>query len=94
MNSKGVIVASAWTGCTVIAALFAWRGEFTASLLFILAAVFITFAVGFGMHGDVSPIELKGFRNLAKLEDEISMLREEVKAISEKIDEIKRLFEE
>lgn len=88
MNSKGVIVVSAWAGCTVIAALFAWRVEFTASLLFILGAVVITFAVGFGLAGDTPPMDL------IKLEGEISGLREEVRAIGEKIDEIKRLFEE
>lgn len=72
----------------MIAALFAWRGEFTASLLFILGAAIITFAVGFGLESDTPP------RDLAKLEGEISRLREEVRTINRKIDEIKKLFEE
>ncbi len=89
MDNKSLAVVSTWVGAiTLLVVGSIFDLDFMGMIIFIVI-IFALSSAAFIVFVDDSAHE-----DMAEVENDISLLRHEVKALHAKIDDIKRLFEE
>ena len=88
MDNKSVVVVSTWVGAISLIVIGAIFDLEMIGLIFFVIIIFALSSAAFMVFGEDNTQEME------EVENDLSQLRYEVKALHAKIDDIKRLFEE